>query len=170
MALDNFSSEEGQQPEIGGGRRYVQPTKEEFEECIESAREGIEWEIDEKAPGKEYVYDTHDFMPDYPGLVLRIYSTIDRRSDRARSKGADAIRLLVFNRHVMRPMGGRKKTLRIETYCKNLTEKINDLFDEYDDYVTRCDECGSWMVIRDGQYGEFLGCTGYPDCEHTEQI
>lgn len=169
MGLNDFSSSEGQ-PDTGGSRSYVQPSKEEFEDCLESAREGIEWVIDEKAPSKEYVYETHDFMPDYNGIVLRIYSTIDRRSDKARSKGADAIRLLVFNRHAMKPMGGRVKTLRIETYCKNLTSKINSLFEEYEQYVSQCEECGNWMVIREGRYGEFLGCTGYPDCDYTEQI
>lgn len=169
MGLNDFSAGGGQ-TETSGSRNYVQPTKEEFEECINSAREDIEWVIDEKAPSKEYVYDSHDFMPDYNGIVLRIYSTIDRRSDKARSKGADAIRLLAFNRHAMKPMGGRVKTLRIETYCKNLTSKINSLFEEYEQYVTQCEECGAWMVIREGRYGDFLGCTNYPDCEYTEQI
>lgn len=154
----------------GTQREYVQPTKQEFEECIHAAREGISWEIDEKAPGKEYVYDSHDFMPDHNGIVLRIYSTIDKRTDQARSKGADAIRLVIWNRHVMAPIGGRKKTLRIKTYCKNLTEKINELWEQWEQYVTRCEECGGWMVERDGQYGEFLGCVNYPDCKNTENI
>lgn len=149
-------------------REYVQPTKEEFEKCIEDT--GHEWEIDMKAPGKEYVYESHDFMPDHNGIVLRIYSTIDKRTDMARSKGADAIRLVVFNRHIMRPMGGRKKTLRIKTYCKNLRKKIESIFDQWDEYVTQCEECGGWMVIREGRYGEFLGCSNYPECDHTEQI
>lgn len=163
LAPDNNDNESGETQ-----RQYVQPTKQEFEECLEQT--GHEWGIDMKAPGMEYVYDTHDFMPDNNGIVLRVYSTIDKRTNEARSKGSDAIRLVVFNRHAMRPMGGRKKTLRIKTYCKNLKEKIQSVFDEYDRYVTRCDECGRWMVIRDGKYGEFLGCTGYPDCDHTEQL
>jgi len=151
-------------------RKYSQPTKQEFEECLFSAKEDVEWSIDMKAPGLEYVYDCHDFLPDHNGIVLRVYSTIDKRTGRARSKDSDAIRLVVFNRHVMRPMGGRVKTLRIETYCKNLTEKIQDIFEEYEQYVNECPECGRWMVIREGKYGEFLGCTGYPDCDHTEEV
>jgi NAD-dependent DNA ligase len=35
---------------------------------------------------------------------------------------------------------------------------------------TFCPECGRAMVQREGRYGAFLGCTGYPKCEHTEQI
>jgi len=31
-----------------------------------------------------------------------------------------------------------------------------------------CPECGSEMVLRNGKYGKFYGCTSYPDCDHTE--
>jgi len=33
----------------------------------------------------------------------------------------------------------------------------------------RCPECGEEMVVREGEYGKFWGCTGYPDCDHTEK-
>lgn len=35
-----------------------------------------------------------------------------------------------------------------------------------------CRVCGAEMVIRkNGKTGEeFWGCTGYPDCQHTEKI
>ncbi len=32
----------------------------------------------------------------------------------------------------------------------------------------RCSDCGKEMVLRDGKYGEFWGCKGYPDCKNTE--
>jgi len=31
-----------------------------------------------------------------------------------------------------------------------------------------CPECGEDMVIREGEYGKFWGCSGYPECDHTE--
>lgn len=31
-----------------------------------------------------------------------------------------------------------------------------------------CPECGLSMKKRNGRFGEFWGCTGYPDCRHTE--
>lgn len=31
-----------------------------------------------------------------------------------------------------------------------------------------CPECGEEMVLREGKYGKFWGCSGYPDCKHTE--
>jgi len=33
-----------------------------------------------------------------------------------------------------------------------------------------CDLCGKPMVIKRGRYGDFLACTGYPDCKHTQSL
>jgi len=35
------------------------------------------------------------------------------------------------------------------------------------DIPTRCPTCGAPLAKRKGQYGEFLGCTNYPDCKFT---
>ncbi len=36
--------------------------------------------------------------------------------------------------------------------------------------VKDCIKCGSPMVKKEGRFGEFLACTGYPDCKHTESV
>jgi Topoisomerase DNA binding C4 zinc finger. len=33
-----------------------------------------------------------------------------------------------------------------------------------------CPECGMPMKIKEGQYGFFWGCEGYPQCQETFQI
>lgn len=33
--------------------------------------------------------------------------------------------------------------------------------------VRRCPKCGYALKLRSGKYGEFWGCTGYPDCRFT---
>jgi DNA topoisomerase-1 len=33
-----------------------------------------------------------------------------------------------------------------------------------------CPKCQKPMVAKRGKYGEFLACSGYPDCNHTESI
>ena len=33
-----------------------------------------------------------------------------------------------------------------------------------------CELCGKPMAIRQGRFGEFLACTGYPDCKNTKPI
>lgn len=30
-----------------------------------------------------------------------------------------------------------------------------------------CPKCGGKMVLRNGKYGEFYGCSNYPKCNHT---
>ena len=33
----------------------------------------------------------------------------------------------------------------------------------------KCDKCGKPMLLREGKYGQFYGCTNYPDCKNTKQ-
>lgn len=33
-----------------------------------------------------------------------------------------------------------------------------------------CPKCGSLMKLRNGMYGEFYGCTGYPNCRYTTNV
>jgi len=33
-----------------------------------------------------------------------------------------------------------------------------------------CPKCGRNMVIRGSRYGKFLGCSGYPECQHIMQL
>lgn len=34
----------------------------------------------------------------------------------------------------------------------------------------KCDECGKPLVIKRGRFGEFLACTGFPECKFTKSI
>ena len=36
--------------------------------------------------------------------------------------------------------------------------------------VKDCVKCGKAMVKKEGKFGLFLACTGYPDCKHTESV
>ena len=33
-----------------------------------------------------------------------------------------------------------------------------------------CPNCGKPMLIREGRFGEFLGCSGYPECKTTAPL
>lgn len=33
-----------------------------------------------------------------------------------------------------------------------------------------CELCGKPMVIKQGRFGEFLACSGYPECKNTKPI
>jgi DNA topoisomerase-1 len=34
----------------------------------------------------------------------------------------------------------------------------------------KCDKCGKPMIIKTGRYGEFLSCTGYPECKSARPV
>ncbi|MGN0416675.1 topoisomerase DNA-binding C4 zinc finger domain-containing protein [Anaerostipes faecalis] len=34
--------------------------------------------------------------------------------------------------------------------------------------MKKCPKCNCEMVIKSGQYGQFWGCTGFPNCRYTE--
>ncbi|MCP4672717.1 MAG: type I DNA topoisomerase [Desulfobacula sp.] len=36
--------------------------------------------------------------------------------------------------------------------------------------IKDCIKCGKPMVKKDGRFGTFLACTGYPECKHTESV
>ena len=48
-----------------------------------------------------------------------------------------------------------------------LMEKVK-VADEVTDEV--CPKCGKPMVIKDGRYGKFLACNGYPECKYTKSF
>jgi DNA topoisomerase I len=48
---------------------------------------------------------------------------------------------------------------------KGLIQAVTPVQSEATDKV--CDHCGKPMVIKRGRYGDFLACTGYPECKHT---
>lgn len=46
-------------------------------------------------------------------------------------------------------------------------EKI-EIKDEVSDVI--CEKCGNNMVIKQGRFGKFLACPGYPDCKNTKPL
>jgi len=35
-------------------------------------------------------------------------------------------------------------------------------------YKDVCPKCGSHLILKDGEYGEFLACPRFPDCRYTQ--
>lgn len=68
-----------------------------------------------------------------------------------------------------------KKIIRdfYEPFAKTLAEaeeKIGDI--EIKDEVSDvpCDKCGRMMVYKQGRFGKFLACPGFPECRNTKAI
>ena len=34
----------------------------------------------------------------------------------------------------------------------------------------KCPDCGRRLVERKGKFGDFLGCSGFPQCKYTQNI
>ena len=59
-------------------------------------------------------------------------------------------------------------------YERNEKGEIKLLLNEHSENGTpvdkKCSECGKGLVIKNGRFGTFLACSGYPDCKHTESM
>jgi DNA topoisomerase-1 len=57
------------------------------------------------------------------------------------------------------------------TFSKSLEKAQADMQDFKAEQVPTdivCDKCGKPMTVKWGRNGQFLACTGYPDCKNTK--
>lgn len=143
-------------------RRYTGITREEFEQFLGNF---VEFQEVDDTDAEEVVYSVN--LP-HDELEVRIFSTI--QNGRARDCGSDAIRTVLWHTEEDCPVGGRVKTLRIETWRSNLRPKVEDLVLNWREaFHGHCPDCrGGVLQLRSGQYGDFLGCSNYPRCSHTQ--
>jgi Topoisomerase DNA binding C4 zinc finger. len=146
-------------------KTYTSFTRDEFEQALSKSdytfkRVDYDWSM-------EQIYE---HASESGTFVLRVYSSLDKRTGEARSKGSDAIRTVVLHAETERPVLKERRTNRIGTWEKNLIKKINSLSQRQDEIII-CDNCSSAMVIRESSSGDkFYGCSSYPDCENTKSI
>lgn len=140
--------------------------RDEFEEVLEETE--YDWKRVDYDWTKEWVYEAKSGNGKF---TARIYSSVDKRTDKSREKDSDAIRLVVLHTETHKPVLREKRTNRIKTWPKNLKKKICNIKDRAGD-ITMCSECGSVMVIRENSSNgnKFYGCTGYPECQYTKSI
>lgn len=60
------------------------------------------------------------------------------------------------------------KTFKVE--LDSADEEIGKI--QLEDELTdeECEQCGKQMAIKHGRFGDFLACSGYPDCKNTKPI
>lgn len=164
MGLGDFGPDD--EDNSGSDREYKEITRGEMRRFLKDIDPSF---FEEKQnPSKEMVMSNREVATHYPSIVLKVFTTIEQKTGVSRRKGADAIRTVLWDTKNGRPITGKKKTLRIKTWKKNLRPKIEELIEDADDYIKACSECNGWMVIRDGQYGKFYGCSNHPSCQNTE--
>ena len=83
---------------------------------------------------------------------------------------------LSFNKFNTKPAGlcsGKLRIGKIKDFDTSLEERMR----EYDkkreeekyELISQgiCPQCGCYLKIRHGRYGEFFGCSNYPHCQFT---
>ena len=134
-----------------------------------------------------------------PSTYASILSTIQDRGYAERQKGRFVPTSLGFsvNDFLMEGFPGimnEEFTARMESDLDRVeegeihwVELLRGFYDGFSKSVTRaeeeiegrkieiptdieCDKCGAPMVIREGRYGQFLSCSGYPECKNAQDF
>ena len=51
---------------------------------------------------------------------------------------------------------------------REVYERLGEVLKKKADLIKKCPKCGDILVKRKGKYGEFWGCSGYPECKYTK--
>ena len=76
-----------------------------------------------------------------------------------------------------------RQSVFTEEQCNYIFQKLNELSGVADEIKNQhieqihniqagliCPYCGKELIKRNGKYGEFYGCSGYPKCRYTKKI
>lgn len=117
----------------------------------------------------EKVYDYQFDIKSGERLAIVVYSSIDGLTGLSRDSGSDAIRVVLMWRDTesfeWKAIGSTKRVNRIGTWRKNLRKRLSGWKNMLEG---RCKSCGAPLTVRKGEYGKFLGCVRYSDCNYTE--
>lgn len=117
-------------------------------------------------------FDKIDVKSDSQLVVKQVNGEWSVKSDNLRDLHKEVTDL-------MRSFNERSKEVKIEHVYRENNIKADELSqlaleDHFlaqelkDEEKKVCPECGEEMVLREGKYGKFWGCSNYPECKHTE--
>ena len=130
-------------------------------------------EVDLGPRCKEIVYErdiTTASGVDYP-FKLRIYSSIDQRDNECRSKGKDAIRVLLVSKKDGKVVRKSQRINRVgDDVMNRVLDRCRELFRAAIDPTNKCPTCeDGLLVLREPKRGQkwraFKGCSNYPVCK-----
>lgn len=105
----------------------------------------------------------------------------------AKLKKIDSSVPVIYKRKLLRTIKKNREVYlthnqldRIDHVLKEELIDKKEIKKEHNKYVKRnikrnaisqtCPKCGGKVVIRNGKYGNFYGCSNYPECSHTKRI
>tara|TARA_R110002096_G_scaffold310594_4_gene505123 strand:+ start:799 stop:1329 length:531 start_codon:yes stop_codon:yes gene_type:complete len=127
----------------------------------------------------EYVYE-RGLATDYaPDCKIRVYSSIGRNGE-SRSKGSDAIRVVLVDPKGYPFCKAFKRVHRVTGWRANLLNRYEPVLDEPWSYTWQeeypCPKCSDGILrTRWGKKGSFMGCSNYQlsnpnPCKNTEPV
>ena len=154
------------EPDNMTGENTVNIHKADFELAL--GETGLDFQEIDYAWAGEVIYEASSSGGMF---AIRVYSTICKRDKESRGTGEDSIKVNVIHKESGRPLFTATRTYRTPGWDERLQKKIKELIEKKSE-VTKCDKCGSVMVIRENNDNgnEFYGCTQWPDCEHTKPV
>lgn len=119
-------------------------------------------------------------------LLRRFYGPFNQRLDDAR-KQMKSIKALGVDTELKCPQCGAPLVIKYgrtgeflacSSYpkCKYTSDFVRDkngnikIVEKESQNVGICEKCGRPMVIKRGRFGEFLACSGYPECKNTKPL
>lgn len=100
---------------------FVTLTKEEFENILP------DYVIIDDPRSQEWIYE---IKTSNPKVLVRVYSTVDKRTDKTRDLGKDAIRVVFWDKYNDCPIGKGKKILRTEGRT-TIQDRIKSRIEEF---------------------------------------
>ena len=103
---------------------------------------------------------------------IRIFSSVDRRTKKTREIGSDAIRVTLYDLKKDRPVKAERRVNRTVNAFSNMKERARELWKYVADGEHICPKCESLLVKRTAKRSkkDFMGCSSYPGCTHTQNI
>jgi DNA topoisomerase-1 len=126
---------------------------------------------------------------DYRGVLKRFYDPFRKKLDAA-EEGMLSVKGVGINTHIQCPQckthelhikvgknghflacNGYPDCTYSRDYERDEKGRIQPIEPNHEAATDKfCPKCNKPMVIKRGKFGEFLACSGYPDCKHTESI
>lgn len=92
---------------------------------------------------------------DYLVSSIKKYQNIILETD------LDKIHNKIMDLNVVDKIERKNHIKNIRTKIKNVNEKVDNMI---------CPKCGSNLIMKNGKYGSFIGCSNYPKCRFTKTV
>lgn len=71
---------------------------------------------------------------------------------------------------VLRSLDKNKTDKKIEDAIRKSLQQLSKELNVEISLHGKCNKCGGELIKRTSKTGEFLGCSSFPKCDHTEKL